>query len=448
MKSKLLSILSLCLIVTQLQAQSVKITSNGYILKGNDVHSEECKLSSGTDGYLIVFKDGFITRGESTENIFSKGKSEYSIDLKPLAKPTLPKELKKIKFAKFVDRTNQIAYMYNNTIIGVNMGSAQAAAKINSELNKAGFNVVDDDNPDFKGKDYTPDLAIMGEVIYYTKKTRGTPGFKIGVLVKWSVYDVEYEKVIYKVTTAGYADNGKSITEDASFQIAAKDAVWGLITDDGFDKLCSKSEGGDAGLGAITLPLIAKTSYTDYPNMIENSVKSAVTIKTESGYGSGFIISESGYVLTNYHVIADTGKYEAIFNGGLTLPVTLVAKNKKRDVALLKITGGGFKALAIDTTEAAQKTGTDVIAIGTPANIKLGQTVTKGIISGMRDIDEQKLIQTDVSINSGNSGGALINKNGEVIGIVVAKMKGDNIEGLGFAIPINLALQSLNLKFQ
>jgi serine protease Do len=124
----------------------------------------------------------------------------------------------------------------------------------------------------------------------------------------------------------------------------------------------------------------------------------------------------------------------------------LVAENKKRDVALLKVVGNGYRALPINLDDNINKVGADVIAIGTPQDISLGQSVTKGIISGKRVFEDLQYIQTDVSINSGNSGGALINNNGEVIGIIVSKLIGSGVEGLGFAIPINSALQDLNIQ--
>jgi serine protease Do len=125
----------------------------------------------------------------------------------------------------------------------------------------------------------------------------------------------------------------------------------------------------------------------------------------------------------------------------------LIKANDDRDVALLKISGSGFKALPLGTSDDAS-VGTEVVAIGTPQDIKLGQTVTKGIVSGKREMEEKNFIQTDVAINSGNSGGPLINSSGEVIGIIVAKVFGKSVEGLGFAIPINEAIKKLNLKLE
>ena len=116
-------------------------------------------------------------------------------------------------------------------------------------------------------------------------------------------------------------------------------------------------------------------------------------------------------------------------------------------MALLKVSGQNFRGLSLINSDSAQ-TGEDVFAIGTPSDISLGQSVTKGIISGKRKIGEKIYLQTDVTINSGNSGGPLLNENGEVIGMVTMKLVGDGIEGIGFCVPSNTIMDKLNIKLQ
>ena len=113
---------------------------------------------------------------------------------------------------------------------------------------------------------------------------------------------------------------------------------------------------------------------------------------------------------------------------------------------LLKIPGSGYPALSCDTTRLTDVIGSDVVAIGTPKLIELGQTVTKGIISALRDWENQIYIQTDASVNPGNSGGPLINKKGQVLGIICSGHK--DSQGLNFAIPIMDALKTLNIELK
>ena len=180
---------------------------------------------------------------------------------------------------------------------------------------------------------------------------------------------------------------------------------------------------------------------------IPEAVKSAVTIETAYSYGSGFFCSSDGYIITNYHVIDGYEQVKVTMNAGMSFTAKVVRVDSDRDLALLKVEVSGFPCLPFANSDLILL-GDDVVARGTPEDKSLNQTVTKGIISGTRLIEGKKFIQTDVSINPGNSGGPLINKSGEVIGIVTAKLMGDNVEGLGFAIPVNDVQQSLHLGFQ
>jgi 2-alkenal reductase len=163
--------------------------------------------------------------------------------------------------------------------------------------------------------------------------------------------------------------------------------------------------------------------------------------------GSGVIISEQGYILTNNHVVADTIEVAVIFADGSQLSAEIVGADLFSDIAVLKV-DGRIPALAPLGNSDALKPGETVIAIGSPLG-DFKNTVTVGVISATGrslDIDEnyqmEGLIQTDAAINQGNSGGPLVNLAGEVIGINTLIVRGGNFgsavaEGLGFAIPAN-----------
>ncbi|XZF13518.1 S1C family serine protease [Chitinophagaceae bacterium MMS25-I14] len=461
MKLKALAIASILFLnASSLFAQKINITSNGVMVYGSKVSAEPIAVNSNDEGWVLAYGDGLITGGEKIATIAKKNSENYTLTLKTKTHPEHSKDQKKVAFIKFIDKRDKPGMMTYVVKDGVTMmetaltfigESKQSASNINAKLIKEGFSAYDDDETlgNGKAKSFDPELGIVGNILYYSANGRGTKGYKTAIVVRWDVYDMSEEKILYRFTSAGYTDNGKPIKEDEAFRLATKDALWGLISDVDFVKLCNDGNSDqDGATGNYTFSSAPKPHYSDYSSMIESSIKSAVTIKTPSGYGSGFIISEDGYLLTNYHVIADSGKYEVTFNNGLKLSATVVSKNKAKDVALLKLGAEGFAPLPVDTTTTALRVGTDVIAIGTPADVKLKQSVTKGIVSGMREFDNQKYVQTDVSINPGNSGGALINKNGAVVGIVTAKLKGSGVEGLGFAIPINEALHALNITLK
>ena len=158
------------------------------------------------------------------------------------------------------------------------------------------------------------------------------------------------------------------------------------------------------------------------------------------GAGSGVIISTDGYILTNYHVIEGASTITVTPRNGNSYPATLVGVDDNLDVALLKIEETNLSPATFGDSSSL-KVGETAVAIGNPLG-QLGGTVTNGIISALdRDITidgkTKKLLQTNAAINPGNSGGGLFNDKGQLIGLVVAKSSGEEIEGLGFAIPIN-----------
>jgi serine protease Do len=179
---------------------------------------------------------------------------------------------------------------------------------------------------------------------------------------------------------------------------------------------------------------------------INNATNSIVTIENNKSHGSGCIISDDGYIVTNYHVVGGSDKVSVKFKSGLSLEGTVVRVNEEYDLALIKVAGSGFTPIPISEDKEVN-TGSDIYAIGTPADKTLGQTVTKGIISGTRKIADKEFIQTDVSINPGSSGGGLINKQGYLVGIVNAKLVGASVEGIGFAIPSYMILEQLKIQY-
>lgn len=165
-----------------------------------------------------------------------------------------------------------------------------------------------------------------------------------------------------------------------------------------------------------------------------------------SGAGSGVIISENGYIITNNHVIDGARSITVRLTDGSEFSAAVVGKDADKDVALIKINAKGLKAAVLGSS-ASLVVGQEVVAIGNPLG-SLGGTVTDGIISALDrtvvvDGHQMTLMQTNAAINPGNSGGGLFNRAGELIGIVNAKQSDTGIEGLGFAIPIDIAWETV-----
>ncbi|PGM96470.1 serine protease [Bacillus cereus] len=189
-------------------------------------------------------------------------------------------------------------------------------------------------------------------------------------------------------------------------------------------------------------------------NYQKNSDPFAMQVQSEeAGSGSGVIYKKTGnkvFIVTNNHVIDGASKIEVKLNNGKNLIAKVVGKDPLLDLAVLEIDGTDVKKVATLGDSEKIRTGESVIAIGNPLGLE--GSVTKGIISSNKDrvipvstlgnqqVDWQaQVIQTDAAINPGNSGGALFNEQGEVIGINSSKIAQQAVEGIGFAIPINIA---------
>ena len=211
---------------------------------------------------------------------------------------------------------------------------------------------------------------------------------------------------------------------------------------------------------AATEPLSKDSTITleGQPNYVENvpqegglslqaiysqCIDSVVSITTQSSTGTGVVISDRGYIVTNHHVVEDAKQIQVLLSDDRKLQATLVGKDKASDLAVLRVEAEGLVPAVFGDSESL-RVGDMVCAIGDPLGVGLRGTMTNGIISAInRDITTggrtMTLIQTNAALNSGNSGGPLINCFGQVIGINTMKI-GDNmsiagVEGLGFAIP-------------
>lgn len=165
--------------------------------------------------------------------------------------------------------------------------------------------------------------------------------------------------------------------------------------------------------------------------------------RVERAQGSGVLVSSDGYILTNHHVIDGADSIQTVLQDGRVTAARVVGSDRDTDIAVLKIEGTNLPAMPMEH-DAGARVGDVVLAIGNP--FALGQTVTQGIVSGLGRnqlnlTTYDDFIQTDAAINEGNSGGALVNARGELVGIntyVIGRMA-SGAEGIGFAIPAGTA---------
>lgn len=249
----------------------------------------------------------------------------------------------------------------------------------------------------------------------------------------------------YKLITGGSLSD--SLVENSSSAIDDTSAV---DADAAQDNVSKEEERPRREVPSLE-QLAALEDALPVPEIVEKVSPSVVGVTSllsgGTSYGTGFVISEDGYIVTNYHVIDGAQKITVAFSvsdDDKEYDAELIGGDEQTDIAVLKIEKDGLTAVEFGKSSDLI-VGELAIAIGNPMGSELSGTVTAGIISALNrslTIEERKmnLIQTDASINNGNSGGPLINSYGQIIGITSAKIASYYADGLGFAIPIDEAL--------
>lgn len=233
----------------------------------------------------------------------------------------------------------------------------------------------------------------------------------------------------------GYVANNKNKTTEGSINI---------------NKVEANNTSNNSTVTAVTTSEIVKKTAD---SVVEIATESVVTGNfaqqyVQQGAGSGVIISEDGYIITNHHVIDGANNITVTLRDGTTnYSANLIGSDENNDIALLKVDATGLSPATFGDSSSLA-VGDYVVAIGNPLG-ELGGTVTDGIISALaREVtiedNNMTLLQTNAQISPGNSGGGLFNANGELVGIVNAKDSATEVEGIGFAIPIDNVLDIIN----
>ena len=238
-----------------------------------------------------------------------------------------------------------------------------------------------------------------------------------------------------------------SVTSVASYDwLVAKPRIEELETQRDEMQTQLQELSGSASVSGVSS--IAHGNELTVPQIIAKARPSVVAISTVSGWstgtGSGVIMTEDGTIMTNAHVVSGAQSITVRVMDGTEYEATLLGVDEKTDLAVIKIDATGLTPAEFgDSSSIVQ--GEIAVAIGNPLGLAFEGSVTQGIISAVSreiEVDGRTMtyIQTDAAINPGNSGGALVNGSGQVIGINSVKVSSSDVEGLGFAIPISVAL--------
>ncbi len=271
--------------------------------------------------------------------------------------------------------------------------------------------------------------------------------------VKWNLYDPLAKKLLYSTETMG-SHNAMSVRAirnggDISFDAALSLATNNLLADPEFAKvivpvdMTTLVEKFDE---EVNVKINYGTGAGSFKESADQLMKNAVIVKTKDGFGSGVVINNDGYVLTNAHVVGDETKFHILI-GDNTLGAVLVRKEAIRDVALIKINDNYSRLEGVTVAKDQSDVGDEIYIIGAPLSLEHSQTTTKGIVSAYRDMQGLRYLQTDANVNHGSSGGPVFNEHGELIALTVAGLLTRDGAGLGinYLIPINDVFRYLKL---
>ena len=338
--------------------------------------------------------------------------------------------------------------------------TARLAAVFAEELAAAGYKSAESDNL-FDRAPQTGGLQVGVIVKEAHAKICGDPD-NTGALarltsrgeatmtVEWQVYDPAVREVIARLETTARGEDNKRARDalDRVLIAAFRVNTQVLLAKPEFRALANtaaKGEDRKVPVDRSTL-LIALAKATGKTSIAQAS-GSVVTVLVDGGHGSAFLISPDGYFLTNQHVVGEARTVRIRWTDGFETDGEVLRTDKHRDVALIKSSAHSRQPLALRPSLA--RAGDTVFAIGTPLDEKFEGTVTRGIVSAYRMEEGLNLLQSDVSITFGNSGGPLLDEQGAVIAIseAVYRPTGHDIPtGINLFIPIGDALDFLAIK--
>jgi serine protease Do len=318
----------------------------------------------------------------------------------------------------------------------------------NAVMKKHGYPVEDAVEIFRDSKDRVADLQVGARIVDATINEcypgLGTSPYKtVGdayLKVEWSVYSNLEKKVVYAATTEGstYTEVESDIGELGIVRTALADALERLAIDPKYreviDPPTPRADLAKATLARIRIKRVNQFSG-DLKTHIELIRAAVATVTANKGTGSGFVISEDGTVVTAEHVVSGSKFVKAKMSSGKECYGEVVASNKQRDLAIIHLDCTGLTPLPVSRQKLVE--GGEVFAIGTPLSEKLQFSVTKGVVSGIRKIDQLEYIQSDVSVHPGSSGGPLLDAKGNVVGVTSLGVAAGSVPvGLNFFIPL------------
>ena len=349
----------------------------------------------------------------------------------------------------FACSVSGIDYRWNSGSINLDILRYQTV--FSDELRSLGFSNSGSDSL-FEPKKASDDLEVGLKISdirsFQCASLIGSTRDTMLISAEWQIYDPIRQEVLARIQTSGGVERPISSLRDLDYVLveAFRENAHALLANEAFRQIVLKRADPQAATPTANTPItLAVAAKPAAARPISDVAGSVVAIFTGSGWGSGFLVSDDGYLITNQHVVGAGKTVRVRWSDGLETAGEVVRTDKRRDVALVKTEPRSRQPLAL--RRSAPAVGEAVFAIGTPLDEKLQNTVTKGIVSANRILDGFAYIQSDVGIDHGNSGGPLVDDKGRVIGITVIKIAPDDGQrGLNLFIPVGDALDFLALK--
>ena len=325
------------------------------------------------------------------------------------------------------------------------------------ELEKYSFKTVGDTNALFEDPSTWKSEILIAGLVKDLKTNLCYPMAGFGnfssakgeayLKVDWQIYSKLDRTVVHSVTTEGAGKSDDAMPGGGTVPVltAFSQATRNLLADQKFREIVSR--GGEALRETVVKSgdsiFVARKSSTPVSAKAEDWTNAVVTVFAGKGHGSGFVISDN-LILTNHHVVGGADVVSVKFANGFGVTGKVIAFNSGKDVALVRVDASLPKHFVLNRT--IPPVGSEIYAVGSPLDEKFSATVSRGVISGLREEQNNRLIQSDVNIRPGNSGGPMVDKNGHVVGIAVSGIVVNRVQqGINFFIPIDDALKSLGI---
>lgn len=327
------------------------------------------------------------------------------------------------------------------------VSSSSFRVSVLEQLQAAGYNTLGLDASVFNQQDSSKARYALGGELTELRCKSGE--CQIGVT--WALLDRSTDQIVYRVASKGYARSPDDPRTRVG-PIAVSRTVDSLLSRQAFADLVSRTKDVDGSRTDIEWENIqgiqaCESTTKKLPAGLPGAIDTTLLLTSAAGTGGGVLISPDGYALTAAHVVAGQKDIIARRQSGDGAEVEVLRIDRFQDIALVRLKTS-FETPCTPLADGIMDVGADIYAIGSPGGEELAFSVSRGIVSGNRSFGDVRFVQTDASLNEGNSGGPLFAQDGRVGAIVSWKIKAPGFEGLGFGVPVQRAVERLGVELR